>query len=459
MKNLNLFSLIFIMTLLISCDKDINVTKSFQSKEVSSYDHKVVSDWIDILLQIDKNAEGFRHGPSARALAYAGLSAYESAVHGMPEFNTFDGYWSGFVMPTLDETKDYCWPLAINASYEYLLPRLYGNAKSEELDLISSTAQKIYNIYNQTVTAEVANNSKAWGISVAEAVWNYSKTDPIGHEYYINPTKDYDWQQAYTKEGDWKPTFPNFELPIGGTWGNARTFAVKEGSKLCRPPMPYSNIAGANYYIQNLEVMAQTTPPLSGNPLDYNTLFSGDDFEGFTFGYGLRFLSIGNQVLKLQNSNLSDAVYMTALLGLTANDASVASWYSKYHYNTENPVTYIHKYIDPTWEPTFFSPITNQKGITPAYPRYPSGHGVAHSAGSDILSLLFGHTYQLSDKSHANIPLFDNDRPLRTFYELALEYTWSRTIHGINLRQDLEEGVRFGSQISSDIIKLPWKKK
>ncbi len=455
MKNLNLTFFTLLMILTLSCNEDAVVNQNFQSIEVAEYDYKVIYDWNQVILNIDIDAEGFRYGPSNRVLAYTGLAAYEGVVQGMPAFNSFDRYWKGFEIPEFDAQKEYCWPIVVNATYEYLLPKFFGNAQPDDLVLIVSTAKNINDKYRSIISDEVFKNSINWGKSVAESVWNYAQTDAIGHEQYLNPYKNYDWQQSFIKEGDWQPTYPNFELPIGGEWGSARTFGLKENDKICHHPLQY----GTDSFGQCVEVVAQTPVYPNFDPnLDYNLLYSNDEFVGFTFGFGLRFLSIGNQALKIKNSNLSDAVYMNALLGLVTNDASVACWHSKYYFNIENPVTYIRSKIDADWIPAMFNPITKQKGITPSYPSYPSGHSTLHAAGSEVLSLIFGNTFMISDLSHAENPLLSDIRPMMSIRELALSYAWERNQLGIDLRRDIEEGFRFGTDISRKIIKLPWKK-
>ncbi len=195
MKILKLLFCFNVSIFFFSCDQDQNVSPTFESKPVASYDHEVITAWNDVLLKIEKNAEGYRPGPATRTLAYLGLSAYESVVYGMPEYNSFNGYWPGFDMPKFNTNLEYCWPLAINASFEYLLPKFFGKASEADLDLIITTAQNFNERYKETVSIEVYNNSQAWGKQVAESVWNYSKTDPIGHNHYLNPTQSYDWHK------------------------------------------------------------------------------------------------------------------------------------------------------------------------------------------------------------------------------------------------------------------------
>lgn len=194
-----IFSIFVSMLFIASCAKDTTSESTTNFKLVADYPNDVTHTWNEVFLQIERYSAGYRPGPAPRAVSYLGLSAYEGVVAGMPDFNSFNGYWSGFDIPQADANKEYCWPLVINASYEYLLPKFFGKATQEQLNLISSTAKTITAEYKQQVSADVFNRSINRGREVAEAVWTYSKTDPIGHDHYLDPFQQYDWEKAYKK--------------------------------------------------------------------------------------------------------------------------------------------------------------------------------------------------------------------------------------------------------------------
>src|SRR5688572_20818513 len=50
------------------------------------YNSEVALKWSELLLEIDRYSPGFLPPVSARAFAYIGLAAYETAVPGMPEY-------------------------------------------------------------------------------------------------------------------------------------------------------------------------------------------------------------------------------------------------------------------------------------------------------------------------------------------------------------------------------------
>lgn len=456
-KHFRFFLAVFTL-FMFACSKDSTTETTTNFKKVADYPNDVTHTWNEVFLQIERYSAGFRPGPAPRAVSYIGLSAYEGVVAGMPDFNSFSGHWSGFDIPAADPNKEYCWPLVVNASYEYLLPKFFGKATQEHLNLIASTSKSITAEYKAQVSSDVFERSVNRGREVAEAVWNYSKTDPIGHDHYLDPFQQYDWEKAYRKEGDWRPTSPGPGKPMGGIWGKARTYAIRDDQKICRKPIPYSTDPKSHLYAQAIEVFAQNTPTLTYEA-EWVGEFWSDDLVNLTFSPGVRFLAIGDQVLKNEKSNLETAVWMTAMVGMACNDAGIACWNSKYYYNVERPESYIQRVIDPTWEPALYNPLTGDEGISPSFPAYPSGHSTMGAAGAEVLGHIFGYGYGMSDNCHANRVEFEGrSRAFSSFYDMALENAWSRVPLGVHFRMDCEEGVRFGTEIGRAVHGLPWKK-
>ncbi|MCE2789297.1 MAG: vanadium-dependent haloperoxidase [Saprospiraceae bacterium] len=403
-----IYALLFFV-FLISCSQDVDTDNQQNAfKKVSDYDYKVSHDWNEVFLQIEKNSAGYRPGPAPRAVAYLGLAVYEAVVPGMSDFNSFEGYWNGFSIPDAEVSREYCWPLVVNASYGYLLPKFFGRATQEQLALIQSTERRFESQFKNTVSEDVFLRSINRGREVAEAVWQWSTTDKLG--------------------------------------------------QLCRKPIPYSEDPKSHLYAQAIEVYSQNTPTLSYEA-EWVGEFWSDDLLNLTFSPGVRFLAIGDQALVNEESNLETAVWMTALVGLASSDAGIACWHSKYYYNVERPETYIKRVIDPTWEPNLDNPLTGDKGISPSFPAYPSGHSTMGAAGGEALSHIFGYSYGMTDKCHQFQTLFEGTpRTFSSINEMADENAWSRVPLGVHYRMDCEEGVRFGREIARAVIRLPWKK-
>jgi hypothetical protein len=420
----------------------------------SDFDNKVSYEWNELFLKIERYAAGYRPGPAPRALAYMGLSAYEACLQGMPNYNSI----ALTPLPKSDVAAVYHYPTVVNASYNYLMPLFFGAATPAQLTDIKNLNDKFNAEYKAAIPADVYARSVAHGEAVAKGIWSWAKDDAIGHEHYKNPFQGYDWQANYKKDGDWKPTLPGPGKPMGGIWSGARTFALASTEKICRPPLAYSDDKKSKLYSQALEVYSQNTPTLSYED-EWIGEYWSDDLVNLTFSPGPRWTAIGNQVILAKKSNLEVALLMHAKMGLALNDASVGCWASKFKYNVERPQTYINRVIDPLWKPALFNPLTGEKGVTPSFPAYPSGHSTMGAAGAEVLTSMFGHSYAMSDNCHKGRTEFEGKpRPFTSFLEMAQENAWSRVPLGVHFRMDCEEGVRFGQEIGRKVNNLAWRK-
>lgn len=427
------------------------------AKQVADYSYQVAFDWNEMFLATERYQAGYRPGPAPRALAYMGLSAYEACVPGMPKYNSMANLYAGLNIPAAQDAE-YHWPTVVNASYAYLMPRFFEDATTAQKQTMATLAQANENKFKAEVSAEVFDRSKARGEAVAAAIWSWSVTDQIAHLHYRDPFSGYNWEDHYSKDGDWKPTFPGPGEGMYGDWGGVRTFAIKDANKLCRPPLPYSTSTTSDLYSQAIEVYAQNTPTLSYED-EWVGEFWSDDLVNLTFSPGPRWIAIGDQVLVKTNSTLETALEMNAKVGMGLNDANVGCWNSKYYYNIERPQTYINRVIDPNWKPALYNPMTGDEGLTPSFPAYPSGHGTMGAAGAETLAGIFGYAYSMTDYCHQYRTEFEGTpRTFGSFFEMAQENAWSRVPLGVHFRMDAEEAVRYGTEIGRIVNNLPWKK-
>jgi hypothetical protein len=462
MKQLSTLTLLLLVliggaTLLVTGCKDSDEPQGSNTNLVSSYTNDVVYDWNELFLQVERYAAGYRPGPAPRALAYMGISAYEACISGMPEFNSIAGQF-GITVPKADANLEYHWPTVINASNAKLMREFFYTASADNKAKIDQMQAKYDAIAQSEVSAEVFERSRLFGDAVATAVWNYSTTDAVGHNHFLDPFQGYNWEDHFDSDGDWKPTFPGPGKPMGGVWGGARLFVLNAGDRLCKPPLPYSTSTTSELYTQAVEVYAQNTPTLSYED-EWVGEFWSDDLLNLTFSPGPRWLAVGDQAVKLENSNLETALWMTIKMGLALNESAIACWYSKFFYNVERPQTYINRVIDSSWKPALYNPLTGEEGVTPSFPAYPSGHSTMGGAGAEVLGDIFGYAYSLTDRCHENRTEFEGKpRSFGSFYEMAQENAWSRVPLGVHFRMDCDEGVRFGTVIGRKVNDLNWRK-
>lgn len=434
-----------------SCKDDESVTPIVSSlaKEENA---AVPQAWMGLFLEIERYAQGYRPGPAPRALAYINLAAYEACMQGMPDYKSLHHLYQGLNMPQTEPNKSYHWPTVVNAVYATLMKRFFPGSilqLDQQSDLqfkILQLESSLFDEFSAFVPGPVFDRSKAHGEAVANAIWEFSKTDNYGHEAYLNPQP-----ASYIPPvgpGLWAPTPPNYRTALYPYWGNVRTFAIRNEDKLARSPLPYSENTTSAFYTQALEVRNIV------QNLDFTNQwiaeFWSDDFVGTMFSPPSRWISITKQVLNNENANLELALYAYAKVSIALNDAGVACWHSKYVYNVERPVTYIQRLIEPNWLPHWES--------TPPFPAYPSGHSTFGAAAAEVLSHIFGYDYSMTDRSHeSRTEFYGMPRSFASFYEMAEENAYSRIPLGVHFRMDAEEGVRHGYQIGRKVNEMPFK--
>lgn len=455
-----------VIALFTGCQKD--QASQPEAEMVAAFDAEVMLKWNKLFLEIERYAAGYRPGPAPRALAHLGLASYEACVAGMPDYNSLKGRYLGLTLPEVEPGQEYHWPTVIHAVYTAMMPQFFtfdppAEVKSHWLSLVSDLNAK----YLDEAGQEVFNRSKAYGESVGNAMWEWSKTDPYGHDAYKNPFgnfstgEEYDWQAHYDGPGDWEPTYPGPGKGMGPYFGKVRTFAITGNEKLSLPPssyfMNYSENPNSEYYSQAVQTYTKNAA------LDYKTEWIGeywsDDLLNLTFSPGPRWIAVANQVIEEEKSNLEIALETYAKVGMALNDAAVGCWNSKYYYNVERPDTYIRKVLDPNYKTNLENPLTGEEGVTPSFPAYPSGHSTMGAAGAEVLGSVFGYSYAMTDRCHEGRVEFEGvPRSFTSFEQMAEENAWSRVLLGVHWRMDCDEGVRYGKEIGQKVHRLPWKK-
>lgn len=459
--------LLFGTLLFVSCNEEDDQVSS--QKLVAGYDSEAALEWNKLFLEIERWADGYRPGPAPRALGYMGFAAYEACITGMPDYNSLESRFAGLNIPNADAGQEYHWPTVVHGVYTIMMPNFMtqeppASVRSDWDALVTTLNEK----YRSEAGDEVFNRSKAYGESVGLAVWEWSTTDPYGHEAYKNPfgnyttNETYDWAAHYDGPGDWEPHEPGPTSPMGPFFGKARAWVLNESDKLSLPPsayfMDYSENIHSEYYSQALQTYTKNAA------LDYQVEWIGefwsDDLFYLTFSPGPRWVAIGNQIIEKDHVDLERALEAYAKTGMAINDAAVGCWNSKYHYNVERPVTYIKKFIDPTFRGSNLdNPVNGFVGFTPPFPAYPSGHSTMGAAGAEALASVFGYSYGMTDNCHAGRVEFEGvPRTFGSLYEMALENAWSRVLLGVHWRMDCDEGVRYGTVIGRKVNALPWKK-
>lgn len=410
-------------------------------KTADQYSADVATAWSTLQLKLAQTTVGNTPPVVSRALGYAGLTLYEAIVPGLPTHRSLAGQLNGLAtLPTPETNQEYNWPLSANAAEATILRGLWANTSDVNKKLIDSLETTLSANFGKDVSPAVVSRSAAFGKSIGDALFAYSKTDG-GHEGY---TRNFPASYVVpTGPGFWRPTSTQL-IPMQPTWGQNRSFVPINATTDAVEPLTYSTQTNSPFFAQALEVYAL------GKNLTAEqkaiALFWADD-PGKTFtppGHGI---SIATQVLQKEKANLAKAAETYAKIGMATTDAFIACWRCKYKFNILRPISYINQTIDPLWTPLL---------ATPPFPEHTSGHSSASGAAALILEDQFGANYAFSDHSHDTRGL--TARSFKSFREYGEEAAVSRLYGGIHFRNANEQGLANGRRIGQNVLALGWRK-
>lgn len=462
MKYFNPIFKIFTFLVLINiwaCTVDTPPDKSTVSTPTDRYSSDVSDEWYHLIMEIDRYSPGYRPPAASRAFAYIGLAAYEAAVPGMPEYNSMETSFAGLTIPDFPVNAEHHWGIAVNTAYASMIRVFYPHIVASHKAKIDALEKKYNEKFKVGISDIVFQNSVSFGRSVALSVYSYSETDKDGHEAYKDPRPASYVPPVTGSNGErlWQPTWPDYTRALFPYWGKVRPFALKEGDKIARPPIQWSNDPNSKFYNQAKETMIWVN---DGTDQDQwiAEFWSDDNFE-LTFEPAARIISLTHQMSKEEKLNLAQAVELYAKLGMAICDAGIAVWNSKYIYNVERPIDYIRRNIDPNWKTILNNPIAKVYGMTPEFPAYPSGHSGFAGAGTGILSDFFGNNKKFTDYSHHDRVEFRSDpRTYNQILDIGIENAYSRLPLGVHYRMDCDEGIRLGYLAAKRVLDLPWKR-
>ncbi|MEM1120376.1 MAG: vanadium-dependent haloperoxidase [Bacteroidota bacterium] len=413
----------------------------------------IATKWAEMTLHVTQHTPANSPTFASRCLGYIGLTMYESIVHGQDNYQTLAGQLNELEALPLPETdKMYNWELALNAGQAEILRSIYIQTADTNKVKIDSLEQLIFNsVVVNEVEEEVAKRSVDYGKSIAQAIFEWSKTDG-GHRGYL---KNFDKKLVHpTFKGSWKP--PLFAQsfshhPLHPHWGKNRTF-LKENSEVADPQIiPYDTAKTSPYYQEFLAVY-EKDKMLTQNEKEMALWWGDDPADTFTppgHSYYLATIAIKNK-----QPSLIKCAETYARTGMAVADAFIKCWKWKYQFFSERPNTFIPQFIDLEWES--FWP-------DPPFPAFPSGHAIQAATTATVLIDLFGNEMAFTDDAHVGRER-DEVREVdfiaqefETFWQVAEETADSRFYGGIHTPQDNSMGLEKGKEIGKNINQLNWR--
>lgn len=442
------FLLLFAASCFDACAPDDHSPNLNLAIPTSSVSSDLANAYVNLSIKLTKETAGFTPPVAARSYGYLGLTLYEAAVHGMPDYQSLQGVLNGFnqgAVPAPEAGKIYHWGECANRAMSVMMLKLYATASIDNLTAVLNLERTFENQFKYDVDESILERSKAYGEAVANAIFDYAASDGQAKAYSTNFPTSY---VSPTYPGAWVPTPPAFQRALQPYWGDVRTFHPDNVTGTQPPKHPeFSTDKSSKFYAEGLEVY-NVSKTLTTEQRTIAQFWSDDPGKtGTPPGHSM---SIAMQALQRERANLALAAETYAKVGMALHDAFVSCWKCKYVYSLMRPVTYIRQNIDSTYTTLL---------TTPPFPEYTSGHSVQSGASAKVLSELFGYNYGFTDRTHeARTDINGSPRTYKSFKAAADEAAISRLYGGIHYRAGIDYGVEQGTQIGANIAGLPFKK-
>lgn len=404
-------------------------------------------EWNRLMLDLERHTPGYRPPVSARAFAYVEMAAYEASLPALDDYISMENYCPGYKSPAFRLAEgEYFLPAALNNAYARILRRFFQNAPKKWGDKIDQLETAFNQQFQKQADGQRISNSVAYGQAVAEAVWQWSATDTIGHNAFL-----FNFDDNYTPpgcRGCWQPDHRHPMPSLLPNWGKARSFVVQAGELAITPPVPFDETPGSPFFTEAMEVFS-VSQPLSRENHWIAELWS-DDLPGLTVTPAGRWISITNQAIEQAQPPFPAVMETYLKTAFALCDAAIVVWSGKYRFNLERPESYIGRNIQPGWEALHENP---------SFPSYPSGHSAFGAAAAVVLGAQLGEHFQLTDRTHEHRQEFvGKPRTYQSFAEMAKENAASRVLIGVHYRMDCEEGLRLGKMIGQKVTGLPLRR-
>lgn len=432
--------------IVLSCNCNLQVERNFSEQDVAL-------EWAKMTLYITKNTPANTPPYASRSFGYIGLTMYEAIVNGYASHNSMAGQLNELEdLPLPQPNEEYNWVLCLNAAQSSILKNMYNQTSDENKVKIDSLEEVIYSYYVKRNSDKIiSDRSVAYGKTIAEAIFEWSKTDG-GHRGYL---KNFTKSEIHpTTPGSWKPALYSQSIshhPLLSKWGQNRKFLKVNGELPIPKMIPYDTVKGSPYYEEFMKVYLKER---SLTQKEKETAIWWGDDPDVTFTPPGHSYYITTIALSQSDPALISCAEIYAKVGIAVADAVNNCWNWKYHYFTERPNTYIPQFIDKEW--VSFWP-------DPPFPAFPSAHSIQAAAAAILLEDMFGSPFHFTDNAHLGRErdeVRDVDfvpRSFDSFWEAAEETANSRLYGGIHTPYDnkvgLEEGVKIGRNVNS----LHWK--
>jgi hypothetical protein len=248
---------------------------------------------------------------------------------------------------------------------------------------------------------------------------------------------------AGTDPGDYRPTPPNFPVPVFTAWGQVTPFVLERGGQFRPAPPPALTsdaYAAAINEVQSLGSATSTSRTVEQTEIGK---FWNPPIQNF-------WNEIAHNVAITHHSDLPTTARLFAALNLSVADSAIGFYDAKYAYRLWRPVTAIRladsdgnplTVADANWLPLSVN--------TAADPSYPGAHSTISAAAAVVLASFYGDEQRFSVTS----PAFPGvTRSFTSFAAAAEEAGLSRIYAGQHVRFDHVAGLKLGHEIARFVL-------
>jgi hypothetical protein len=245
--------------------------------------------------------------------------------------------------------------------------------------------------------------------------------------------------------GFWRPTPPAFAPALEPNWGNVTPWGLQSGSQFrSRAPYPLPSAEYAADFTEVHDYGSASSGIRSADQTSYALFW----FEPSANGWN----RLARTAVAIQPKNIWKTARMFALMNMALADGYIASFDSKYVWQSWRPITFIPAPDDgnpATARDLSWVPLRP----TPPIPDQTSAHTAAGFAARAALIEVFGDDpgNPMTMTSSTAVPV-GSTRTWATFTQAAAENADSRVMVGIHTRQSVVDGETQGRLVGDYVI-------
>ena len=417
------------LTILISVILPITgFSQNFDKQACLDIHHR----WLEEAYELTKNCVGFSAPVSGRAYAYFSIGMYETGVEVIPELESMSDKLNGYHREVWSDDKEKLnWQQVTNSVDYEMLNYLYRGmppANKKRIDLINDSIRKAHSncFFNK--------KSIEYGKQVAQEIIKWSQGDGGDTAFEDNYPDSFVPPKGISK---WTKTTPGYLPSLLPYWGECRPLlkgsaAQTEGCELFEFSIDSNSFmySEAKLVLEN----SKLTEPKYELIAEY-----WDDGAGYSGTPSGHFFMIALQLAVQEELPLDRALELYLKLGVAVNEAFIEAFKLKYKFNFIRPITYIQRYISPTF---------NTRIASPPFPEFPSGHSFQSGAATEVMKTIFTDEMWFTDSTHVNRTDIDGTpRTYSSLTEMSEEISISRLYGGIHFKETLDLSLKYGRKI------------